>query len=189
MAKAPTPPTPATPVPTPGVPPGPAPTMPTGAVPTPNPPIAVPTPGTPLTAPLPPRGVPGFEPKSLPEEDDERDDVEEEKLCKADPALRTIKTAAAELERLRKENADLKASTKYPSVTAADQARLVLPRPPVTPGMTRAKVTMTGTHVGSVIVEVPNDAPNRTVAAIEAAKAKLGVWSFGVGPTVEFLQD
>lgn len=59
--------------------------------------------------------------------------------------------------------------------------------PTAQPRMRKARVTIAGTHVGAIDVEYPADAPDRTTAAIEAAKAARGIVSFGAGPQVEFL--
>lgn len=58
----------------------------------------------------------------------------------------------------------------------------------IPPKARRATVSVPGTHVKDVAVEVPADAKDPQAAAIEAAKLKLGIWNFGAGPVVEFLE-
>jgi hypothetical protein len=51
----------------------------------------------------------------------------------------------------------------------------------------RARVTVPDTHLRPVEVLVPGDAANPEAAAIRLAKEQLGVWAFGAGPVVEWL--
>lgn len=54
--------------------------------------------------------------------------------------------------------------------------------------MRKARVSVPGTTIAAVDVEVPADAPNQVQAAIVAAMTKLGIWNFGTAPTVEWVE-
>lgn len=105
------------------------------------------------------------------------------RFIESEPAMKDAYAAAAEIKRLRAENAELKAIASLTSgITSASTSASKKARK-----MRAAEVSFAGTHVKPVVVEFPADAENPTTAAIAAAKAMLGVWSFGVGPTVKFL--
>lgn len=75
--------------------------------------------------------------------------------------------------------------TTEPAVPAVPAVPVV--KAPLPPGMKRARVSVPGTHVGDVEVFYDATDKNPTQAAIDAAKAKLGIVTFGAGPQVEFL--